>query len=156
MVKLIKRYWNIIRRPSVHFSLGFLTVGGFIGVATAFAKKALRAGVEDPDLIEKHTNIPVYATVPHSKRQDRIFKALLDAAVETGLGIRAVCEEFARQQQWRAEARTRSNILSVFNALGLNMHRRGFVPGFVVRWYARGYFRRRLRLGLPSGSGRSS
>ena len=31
MVKLIKRYWNIIRRPSVHFSLGFLTVGGFIG-----------------------------------------------------------------------------------------------------------------------------
>ena len=31
MVKLIKRYWNIVRRPSVHFSLGFLTVGGFIG-----------------------------------------------------------------------------------------------------------------------------
>ena len=31
MVNLIKRYWNIIRRPSVHFSLGFLTVGGFIG-----------------------------------------------------------------------------------------------------------------------------
>ena len=27
-------------------------------------------------LIEKHINIPVYATIPHSKKQDRIFKAL--------------------------------------------------------------------------------
>ena len=53
-----------------------LLLGGFVGVAAAFAKKALRAGVEDPDLIEKHINIPVYATVPHSKNQDRIFKAL--------------------------------------------------------------------------------
>ncbi len=53
-----------------------LLLGGFVGVATAFAKKALRAGVEDPDLIEKHINIPVYATVPHSKKQERIFKAL--------------------------------------------------------------------------------
>jgi tyrosine-protein kinase Etk/Wzc len=53
-----------------------LLLGGFVGVATAFAKKALRAGVEDPDLIEKHINIPVYATIPHSKKQDRIFKAL--------------------------------------------------------------------------------
>jgi cytochrome c-type protein NapC len=27
----LKRYWNIIRRPSVHFSLGFLAIGGFVG-----------------------------------------------------------------------------------------------------------------------------
>jgi tyrosine-protein kinase Etk/Wzc len=53
-----------------------LLLGGFVGVAVAFAKKALRAGVEDPDLIEKQINIPVYATIPHSKKQDRIFKAL--------------------------------------------------------------------------------
>lgn len=26
----IKFYWNVIRRPSVHYSLGFLTFGGFI------------------------------------------------------------------------------------------------------------------------------
>ena len=53
-----------------------LLLGGFLGVATAFAKKALRSGVDDPDLIEKHINIPVYATIPHSNKQDRIFKAL--------------------------------------------------------------------------------
>lgn len=53
-----------------------LLLGGFAGVAAAFAKKALKAGVEDPDLIERQVNVPVYATVSHSKRQDRIYKEL--------------------------------------------------------------------------------
>ncbi|TVP54664.1 MAG: cytochrome C, partial [Halomonadaceae bacterium] len=26
----LRRYWQILSRPSVHFSLGFLTLGGFI------------------------------------------------------------------------------------------------------------------------------
>ena len=30
MLELLKRYWGTINRPSVHFSLGFLTIGGFI------------------------------------------------------------------------------------------------------------------------------
>ena len=51
-------------------------LGGFIGVALAFARKALKAGVEDADLIERHLNLPVYATIPHSNRQDRLFKDL--------------------------------------------------------------------------------
>ena len=54
-----------------------ILLGGFVGVAVAFARKALHAGVEDPDLIEKQINVPVYATVVHSKKQDRIYKALL-------------------------------------------------------------------------------
>jgi tyrosine-protein kinase Etk/Wzc len=54
-----------------------LLLGGFVGVAAAFVRKALHAGVEDPDLIEKQINVPVYATVVHSKKQDRIYKALL-------------------------------------------------------------------------------
>lgn len=53
-----------------------LLIGAVVGVALAFLRKALKAGVEDPDLIEKHANIPVYATILHSKRQDRIFKNL--------------------------------------------------------------------------------
>ena len=32
--------------------------------------------VEDPDLIEKHINIPVYATIAHSKNQERLYKKL--------------------------------------------------------------------------------
>jgi tyrosine-protein kinase Etk/Wzc len=53
-----------------------LLLGVIGGVGTAFAKKALKAGVEDPDLIEKQVNIPVYATISHSKRQDRIYRDL--------------------------------------------------------------------------------
>jgi cytochrome c-type protein NapC len=30
MWSLIKRYWGVFRRPSVHYSLGFLTIGGFV------------------------------------------------------------------------------------------------------------------------------
>jgi len=53
-----------------------LIIGGLVGVAAAFARKALKAGVDDPDLIEKHVNIPIYATISHSRRQDRIYKDL--------------------------------------------------------------------------------
>jgi tyrosine-protein kinase Etk/Wzc len=51
-----------------------LLLGGFVGVGLAFARKALKSGVDDPDLIEKHIGIPVYATIAHSNRQDRLFK----------------------------------------------------------------------------------
>ena len=30
MLDLLKRYWRTINRPSAYFSLGFLTLGGFI------------------------------------------------------------------------------------------------------------------------------
>jgi cytochrome c-type protein NapC len=26
----LKLFWNTLRRPSVHYSLGFLTLGGFV------------------------------------------------------------------------------------------------------------------------------
>ena len=53
-----------------------LMLGGFIGVGTAFAKKALHSGVEDPELVEKHVHIPVYAAISHSRRQSQLFKDL--------------------------------------------------------------------------------
>lgn len=30
MMGFLKRYWALLRKPSVHFSLGFLTLGGFL------------------------------------------------------------------------------------------------------------------------------
>lgn len=30
LIALLKRYWVVVRRPSAYYSLGFLTVGGFI------------------------------------------------------------------------------------------------------------------------------
>lgn len=53
-----------------------LILGAFVGVAAVFARRALSGGIEDPELIEKQLNIPVYATIAHSKNQDRIYKNL--------------------------------------------------------------------------------
>ena len=30
MIRLLKRYWTVVRRPSTFYSLGILTVGGFV------------------------------------------------------------------------------------------------------------------------------
>ena len=53
-----------------------LLLGLAVGIGLAVLRNALKSGVDDPDLIEKKVNIPVYATISHSKRQERIFKDL--------------------------------------------------------------------------------
>lgn len=63
--------WPIRPQKSRNLMIAF-ALGGLLGVGAAFARKALKAGVDDPDLIEKQVNIPVYATILHSKRQDKI------------------------------------------------------------------------------------
>ena len=83
-------------------------------------------------------------------------RALLKRAAKSDLSIREVSEELAMKHQRRSDAGTRSTVLLVLVKLGLGMHRRGLVPGFIVRWYAEGYFRNRLRFGLSFESGNSS
>ncbi len=53
-----------------------LMAGGFIGVLVVFVRRALNGGVDDPEIIEKQLNIPVYAVVAHSKNQDRLDKKI--------------------------------------------------------------------------------
>jgi len=53
-----------------------LLLGLAVGVGAAFVKKALDHGVEDPDLVERSTGIPVYASVPHSTRQDELLRVM--------------------------------------------------------------------------------
>lgn len=62
-----------------------LVIGAGLGVGAAFARRALNSGVEDPDLIESRINIPVYATVRHSKRQDRLIRKLKAKDVERAI-----------------------------------------------------------------------
>ncbi len=49
-----------------------LIVGLVLGMIMAFLRKAMHRGIEDPDLIEKHLNVPIYATVPHSDIQKKL------------------------------------------------------------------------------------
>ncbi len=71
----VPRYSPIKPRKSFAL-LASLILGAVAGVAVAFTRRALSAGVVDPDLIETRVNIPVYATIPHSRRQDRLYKDL--------------------------------------------------------------------------------
>jgi tyrosine-protein kinase Etk/Wzc len=53
-----------------------LILGLILGIALTFIRKALRTGVEDPDLIEKKLHIPVYASIPHSIDQEKLSKKI--------------------------------------------------------------------------------
>ncbi len=53
-----------------------LLLGGFIGVAIALLRRLWNRGVEDPDLVEKKLGLSVYATVPHSKKQESLIKRI--------------------------------------------------------------------------------
>ena len=65
-------------------------LGMFLGVVVVFIRKALHRGIEDPNLIESQLNIPVYATVPHSRDQEIINKTLRKNSDNDQLGILAI------------------------------------------------------------------
>jgi tyrosine-protein kinase Etk/Wzc len=46
-----------------------LVAGAALGMAIVFTRRALYQGAEDPELIERQTGLPVYATIPHSPAQ---------------------------------------------------------------------------------------
>ena len=56
---------------AVAFILGLV-----VGVVVAFIRKAMNHGIEDPDIIEQHLNVPVYATVPHSELERKLNNQL--------------------------------------------------------------------------------
>lgn len=51
-------------------------LGLIVGIVAAFVRKSMHRGVEDPDLIEKHLNIPVYASIPHSEGQAQLGRKI--------------------------------------------------------------------------------
>lgn len=65
-----------IKPKKLLIMIGSLIFGLIAGVAAAFIRKALRHGVENPDLIEKQLSIPVYASLLYSDKQQKISKFL--------------------------------------------------------------------------------
>ena len=51
-------------------------LGLLMGVALAFLRNSLRPGIKDAADIESHTNLHVFATLPHSLEQTKIFNQL--------------------------------------------------------------------------------
>ena len=91
MLTLLKRYWAVIRRPSVHFSLGFLTIGGFIGGLLFWG--GFNTAME-------LTNTEKFCTGCHEMR-DNVFAELKSTIHYTNRsGVRAVCSNCHVPHDW--------------------------------------------------------
>lgn len=91
MKSKIKFYWQVIRRPSVHYSLGFLTIGGFVmgiifwgGFNTAL----------------EFTNTEEFCTGCHEMR-DNVYAELQHTIHFTNRsGVRAKCSDCHVPHDW--------------------------------------------------------
>ena len=91
MVDLLKRYWATISRPSVHYSLGFLVVGGF--VAGVIFWGAFNTAME-------YMNSEPFCTGCHEMR-DNPFPDLKRTIHYTNRsGVRAMCSNCHVPHDW--------------------------------------------------------
>ena len=94
MIGLIRRTWGIIRRPSVHYSLGFLTMGGFFMGVIFWGgfNTALEA-----------TNTEKFCISCHEMREN-VFAELQDTVHYTNpSGVRATCPDCHVPHNWTSK-----------------------------------------------------
>lgn len=67
-----------VRLPSKNslIALGSLIFGFILAVAVIFARQALTRALDDPDYLEERLGIPLYAILPHSKRQMQLAREM--------------------------------------------------------------------------------
>ena len=63
-----------VKPRKLQIGLISLISGLFLGIAIVFLRRSLNDTVEDPKLLETQLSLPIYATVPHSKLQEKINK----------------------------------------------------------------------------------
>jgi cytochrome c-type protein NapC len=91
MRDLLRRYWATIRRPSVHYSLGFLTIGGFIGgiVFWGAFNTALEAA-----------NTEKFCTGCHEMRENVFAELKPTIHFSNRSGVRAKCSDCHVPHDW--------------------------------------------------------
>lgn len=91
MFDLLKRYWKIMNAPSVHFSLAFLTLGGFVAGVIFWGgfNTALEA-----------TNTEKFCISCHEMR-DNVYAELKSTIhYSNRSGVRATCPDCHVPHQW--------------------------------------------------------
>lgn len=94
MIRLAKRYWDVLRRPSVHYSLGFLTIGGFIGGVVFWGSfnTALEVSNKEPFCIGCH------------EMRDNVYAELQGTIHFTNRsGVRAKCPDCHVPHEWTSK-----------------------------------------------------
>ena len=91
MWALLQRYWQVIRSPSLHFSLGVLTLTGFVGGVVFWG--AFNTAME-------FTNTEAFCTGCHEMR-DNVFAELKSTIHYTNRsGVRAKCSNCHVPHDW--------------------------------------------------------
>lgn len=91
MINKIKNSWKVINRPSVHYSIGFLTIGGFI--AGIFFWGAFNTALEV-------TNTETFCISCH-EMQNNVYQELKSTIHYTNRsGVRATCPDCHVPHNW--------------------------------------------------------
>lgn len=91
MINKIKNSWKVINRPSVHYSIGFLTIGGFI--AGIFFWGALNTALEV-------TNTETFCISCHEMK-DNVYQEMKSTIHYTNRsGVRATCPDCHVPHNW--------------------------------------------------------
>lgn len=62
-------------KPNRPVILALSLLGGlFLGVVAAFFRKSLTGGIDSPEQLEQIAGVPVFATIPHSKKQRELYQ----------------------------------------------------------------------------------
>jgi cytochrome c-type protein NapC len=91
LIAWLRSYWHILRKPSVHYSLGFLTLSGFIAGIIFWGgfNTALEA-----------TNTETFCISCHEMR-DNVYVELKDTIhYSNRSGVRATCPDCHVPHQW--------------------------------------------------------
>jgi cytochrome c-type protein NapC len=91
MIRLLKRYWTVVNRPSSHYSLAFLTIGGFIAGVVFWG--AFNTALE-------LTNTETFCVGCHEMR-DNVFEELKTTIhYSNRSGVRAHCPDCHVPHEW--------------------------------------------------------
>jgi cytochrome c-type protein NapC len=91
MRDLFRRYWRTLTRPSIHYSLGFLTIGGFIGGVLFWGGF---------NTILEFTNTEQFCTTCHEMRVN-VYQELQPTIHFTNRsGVRAKCSDCHVPHDW--------------------------------------------------------
>jgi cytochrome c-type protein NapC len=91
VIRLLKRYWTVVNRPSSHYSLAFLTIGGF--VAGVMFWGAFNTALE-------LTNTETFCVGCHEMR-DNVYQELQTTIHYTNRsGVRARCSDCHVPHEW--------------------------------------------------------
>ncbi|MBF6622864.1 MAG: cytochrome c3 family protein [Pseudomonas stutzeri] len=91
ILAFLKRYWNVLRRPSVHYSLGALTLGGFIAGIIFWG--GFNTALEV-------TNTEAFCISCH-EMEDNVYMEIKDTIHYTNRsGVRATCPDCHVPHEW--------------------------------------------------------